>query len=156
MKDLRNRFLRGSVNFKYINLFGTSKWNIYSLCDKLVINSIEKSHKMQLHLNLHPTVTDFCKILQGGFKWTSPILSPTHEPWSTLAFIAIQSIVAGGAVLARLWYTFIQVICAVMTIPSWRAFTPKSVGNKSLIYLVTGKNSLTNGDLPDYEDLSNP
>ena len=30
------------------------------------------------------------------------ILSLTHKPWSTLAFIAIQSIMAGGAVLARL------------------------------------------------------
>ena len=50
VEDFRNMQHRGSVNSKLISLIGTSKWNIYSLCDRSDLKVIQK---LDAFANLH-------------------------------------------------------------------------------------------------------
>ena len=94
------------MNFKLIGSFGTSKWNNYSLCDRLYLKVTQKWVHLQI---CTAPVAHFSKFFHRGcldFKWSSPLYPFTDKRNSnTVKLVSIL-----GCVLSTLHSSYIKLI----------------------------------------------
>ena len=102
-------FTYRSVNSKQISLFGTSKCNIYSVCDKINLKIIQK---MVAFENSHsPCGTLFQTLPQGCiyFKWSDPWSRGGHFHIMELRIRVNKNVEKGSDFCHRASSTFLEI-----------------------------------------------